>query len=166
MSGFAPPKSFRGSGNLRSLLESNWRYLGTYLNSVNNAVGDWQDYTPSTTATLGNGVLEGRYLRVGKLITVHFFFKMGSTSTMASNPKWGLPVDFADAVGETNQTLGAGTATDASPSAYYSLTCQRGDAVDNFVFRLHNGTNVSSTTPFTWATGDTLSTTLSYEAAE
>lgn len=32
--GFAPPKTFRGDGNLRVVLERNWRYLVTFINGT------------------------------------------------------------------------------------------------------------------------------------
>ncbi len=42
--GFAPPKTFRGSGDVRKQLDANWKYLATYLNSLTETAPDLSVY--------------------------------------------------------------------------------------------------------------------------
>jgi hypothetical protein len=50
---------------------------------------DWTAYTPTWTSTgtapaIGNGTLQGSYLRVGKLVYTHIYWKAGSTTTFGT----------------------------------------------------------------------------------
>lgn len=51
--------------------------------------GAWTSYTPTWTVsagsvTIGNGVLQGRYVRIGKSVTFNFTWVAGSTTTFGT----------------------------------------------------------------------------------
>ena len=57
--------------------------------------GGWTTWTPSyTNLTVGNGTVVSRYRQVGKMVDVFFMFTLGSTSTIGSDPRFTLPVNF------------------------------------------------------------------------
>lgn len=125
------------------------------------ALGDaWTSYTPTLGGwTGGNGTLSGAYMQAGKL--VHFRAKLvvGSTTTVSGNPTLTLPVTATAA----RCFAGSGAAYDVSGTAHAGLDCMN-NSTTTVTFR--DGSNsLSSTVPFTWATGDELYVSGTYEAA-
>lgn len=56
---------------------------------LNALVSEWTPYTPiwsaeAGTTTLGDGLLEGKFQRVGNTVHFRIFFKWGSTTTQSS----------------------------------------------------------------------------------
>lgn len=148
----------------------------TILASTTNTIlGDltwigqaWPAYTPTTTGiTLGNGTVTGRANMVGtKTVDFQAVFTFGSTSALTGTPSFTLPA--------TAQSLNWVTtncsAFDTSASAWYPvvgipttttvLTCRTWPTTAGNNFAV-----MSSTVPFTWATGDILSVTGRFEVA-
>lgn len=122
-------------------------------------------YTPALTGfTLGNGSITGRYTQVGKFVCFSATFIFGSTSAAASAvPTLTLPVAAVFA------GLGVFTAqfVDASPANTYSAVVTQ--SVASTVGLYIPGTSglyttPSTTTPFTWTTGDYMHVGGLYEA--
>ena len=125
------------------------------------AVGDaWTSYTPTVSNwTGGNGTSSGAYILAGKLVHFRVKFVFGSTSTAAGNFAATLPVT---AVAARTFAFTAG-AYDTSGTAHYGLTSLATSTTGLIVKQVD--TNLSATVPFTWATGDEIYVSGTYEAA-
>ena len=125
----------------------------------------WTSYTPTLVGfTLGNGTMTAKYHRVGKTIEYRVVIVFGSTSTWTSVFGISLPVTpHADYV--VHAAIGRAAFYDTSVGA---ASREGGVAMSNGVDTLILATSpgpVSNTVPFTWANGDHLSVSGSYEAA-
>lgn len=142
---------------------------GFYERARTVAVGEWDTYTPTWTASssnpsLGNGTIVGRFTRVGKTVTVSITLTMGSTTTYGTgNWRFSYPVAVRSSP-DAAPDFGSGRAYDSSAPLRYVLSCLASSAgitcdADGF------DPNVGPTIPFTWAQGDLLQLTITYEAA-
>lgn len=127
----------------------------------------WQDYTPVWTAagatqpTLGNGALFGRYIQLGKTVIVTVNLTIGSTTNVVGTSTWELSVPVTAAPG--SNLVGAATILDAGTDNKLGATSA---VTPDTVAIIGEGTNVvSGSLPITWADGDALRFTLTYEAA-
>jgi hypothetical protein len=130
----------------------------------------WVTYSPTTVNfTLGNGTNASRYLLVGKTIDVIVAFKFGSTSTFgASNWRVGLPAGvapfFDTLVISAGHSRGWASLYDdsAATQKYWQgqTFIQSGTSTPLGVrfgsASAGTNTEVNSTVPFPWATGDEL----------
>lgn len=123
----------------------------------------WSSFTPTLTSwTLGNGTLTGFWLQIRK--TVHFRgnLTVGSTTTFSGGPVFALPVTAVSALGR--DPIGSTTLFDTSAPAWRhyplieasSTTCNPVNP---------DGSALSPTVPWTWATGDRIAFSGTYEAA-
>lgn len=76
------------------------RWNGSSWDTYQKVPGAWTSYTPTWTAssnpTIGNGTLSGRYVKLGRMVTVEINVIAGSTTTFGSGSyNWNLP--FASA---------------------------------------------------------------------
>lgn len=129
----------------------------------------WSTYTPTWGGTsnpaIGNGVLSGRYMRVGKTITANITIVMGSTTTYGSGT-WTLSLPVASVFTTTTYVnLGSVSMRDTSASANSTGVAILADQTTARMVVGSSNAFVSTTAPWTWANGDTLSVTLNYEAA-
>lgn len=132
-------------------------------------LGTWQTYTPtlSTGWALGNGTNASRYCQIGK--TVHFTVALtwGSTSTWASSG--GLDVGLPVTAG-ANWSRFTGTARGVKVGvndfiwSWLGHTATAVTVCNTGAFSGSAG-NISATSPFTWAAGDQLYLSGTYEAA-
>lgn len=125
-----------------------------------------QAYTPSFVAqsggaAVGNGTLQGRYLRIGKLVIFNIELVIGSTTNGgAGNWRFGLPV----AAAAFPFTRGAGWGLLYRNATASSLTNVAIDVVANGTDTaptFATGTpgilgSVNGASPWAWATGDIL----------
>lgn len=127
----------------------------------------WDIYVPTVTGTtnpsIGNGVLTGRYLRLGKTIICTIVMQMGSTTTYGSGT-WTITLPVASVwASQTDVSMGSAHLFDTS------ATARKGGQVFNVgqsTVRIvtDSATLVGTTVPWTWATGDVLSLSLLFEA--
>ena len=151
-----------------------WLYDGAaWVSAINasslNGIGEYAAYTPTfTNLTVGNGTVDFRFCRVNDFVHVEGGVTFGSTTSITGAVLITLPVTGA---GDTFNFQGLARLRDSSTGA----------SLQGFVFfnsptevsvrsALVSGTtvataNLSSTSPFTWATGDTLKVNFVYEAA-
>lgn len=138
-----------------------------------SALGDaWIAYTPSlTNITLGNGTLQFEYMNTGKLYAVRFAYEHGSTSSITGNPEFSTPNGSTIDANSTSHAIGTGTARDSGASVYPGTVVPGSSLYTNFRVLVYNATltyatltGLSSSVPFTWATGDKLHGTLVYES--
>ncbi len=138
--------------------------VGGSLSAVESA---WTSYTPTLGGfTVGNGVLDGRYIQIGKLVFYEARFTFGSTSAAASaSPTLTLPVAAQTAL----LYPGANQAwfRDASAAADYVATARVASTTVTLSILGASGiiATPSTTTPFTWTTSDIVKASGHYEAA-
>ena len=132
----------------------------------------WQAFTPTwTNLTVGNGTTTARYVANGKLVSFWVKFTLGSTSSVGTEPSMNYPL--------------AAQSTEASQAAHLlyiyedsGLSRYQGivDPVTqtSTAFRLcalnvsstyGTSTQITSSIPFTWGTGDSIYISGTYEAA-
>jgi hypothetical protein len=134
--------------------------------------GAWVAYTPTATnITLGNGSITAIYSRVGKTVNVRIRFTLGSTSAMGSFPNFTLPFTASSEFLNSTSTVGNSYYLDTSASiqVFGRARTNPGSECDPVIDTV-SGTQirigyVTSTNPFTWATGDIMALQLTYEAA-
>lgn len=145
------------------------QYSGAAWSGIGPSSGAWRSWTPTySNLTVGSGTVVARYMRVGRMITYKFQFTYGSGSSVGTNPTFAVPVTAA-AQGELDMNVCR--LTDSSPFTRYigwavgatTSTVQIGQ-LENVVSTLAY-VSVTATSPFTWATGDTIFVSGTYEAS-
>lgn len=124
-------------------------------------------YTPTPTGiTTTSGTLTGNYRVSGNEILVRVTFVFGASSAITGNVSFAMPIATATMAG-TTIPVGFGQYFDSSASAVYTGVIS--DVIGTFYAQCFNaaGTytavnNLSSIAPFTWATGDEITATISY----
>lgn len=129
----------------------------------------WQTWAPTwTNLTAGNGTLSvAKYTQIGK--TVHFKLKFifGTTSSMSSGPTFTLPVT-ATTLTSTNigrVVLDNNGGTTTYGSVFLSSTTVGGLVVETASASYVTASGITSTIPYTWATGMFIDCYGTYEAA-
>lgn len=130
----------------------------------------WTVWTPTLTAiTLGSGSVVARYQRMGRTIDWKFMFTFGAGSAIASGPSFTLPVAPSADYVAWGSPLGVAIANDGGFAYDCGVEYIGSSTVRIQVFAASGSYTaaaaISSTVPFTWASGDTLSASGSYEAA-
>jgi hypothetical protein len=127
----------------------------------------WTVFTPSSTnITVGSGTLTGRHQRRGGTCEFVSVFTFGAGSAMGTNPTIGLPfataallaqhfnVSIQDSTTQYYAGMTGPVAAAASSVAVYAM---------NAAIAVGGTVAISSTVPFTWATGDVLAVGGSFE---
>jgi hypothetical protein len=135
--------------------------------------GAWTSDTPTWTASttnpvIGNGTLNGRYLKVGRTVHRAIDLLTGSTTTYGSGTyAFSMPVAAASAVNQVGNAQAVGGSSRyagnilLSPSAS-TAACYFPDSGLVPVSRL---STMSPTIPFTWAAAFQMRAIITYEAA-
>jgi hypothetical protein len=131
----------------------------------------WDTWTPtfSSGLTVGNGSLTGSYLRVGKKVTCRGTFTFGSTSTVTA-PRLQFPIAVSTSYAVNHALAGSAFVLDTSATGRFTHFPVCNDTVTGgvgTVYFISAAANalISGTVPMTWATGDLLSWSFTYEAA-
>lgn len=150
---------------------------GVVPNSLVSGTGTswaWQSWTPTWSAnTVGNGTVSAKYIQIGKTVFFRIEFTLGSTSAIGSNSTFTLPVTMVSLAGATGNGNILGNAIYFDASASSSMVgCVGWSSTTVALPKSFNvsGANqtlagVTSTQPFTWATGDQMLLQGFYEAA-
>ena len=126
--------------------------------------GGYQAWTPSRNGiTVGNGTETARYAKIGKTVFFEYKFTLGSTSSIGNDPGISLPT------AASNFVTGIATFLDAGTMLYQGQI----DSTTTFAYFVvgnASGTYLASSyptsgVPFTWTTGDSISTRGFYEVA-
>ncbi|MFF9625453.1 hypothetical protein [Streptomyces griseosporeus] len=137
----------------------------------NSFFSAWTSYTPTWTAStnpaIGNGVIVGRYMKIGRIVIGHINITAGSTTTFGSGAyNFSLPATAANAGASMVGTCQILTSTNrwqgqiivspnASSVAAFSNLTSTNTRIDF----------VSGTVPDTLASGSQIRITFIYEAA-
>jgi hypothetical protein len=118
--------------------------------------------TGSGAVTVGDGVFNVDYTRQGDIVTWGGQLTLGSTSAIGAGViTFSLPV----AANTSNPKFGAAYFYDTSTDDNYAAVCQVAAGVFTVANIGSSGAAVSSTAPFTWASGDSILWSISYIAA-
>jgi hypothetical protein len=140
----------------------------------NTVLGSYIAYTPSFGAgvTFGDGVATGAYCLVNGFVHVYGIFTLGSTSAITGGTAANLPVTVNTAQAASSMIYGVVQFRDNSASQQYPGVATFSGNFTSTALRLQvasgtylSQTAISSSTPFTWATGDQIIWNLYYRAA-
>lgn len=138
----------------------------------------WTAFTPAWTSTgtapaIGNGVLSGRYSKIGKTVTLAFNFTAGTTTTFGTGTyRWSFPVPSVTGLYVSQQFALGGWVHGEDAGLVAFAFFPRWVSTTTFELVYHSVTTagalqsqVTSTAPFTWADTDSIRGTITYEAA-
>ncbi len=139
--------------------------------AIDTSVGEgllaWQSWAPTFTGgwANGNGTWDAKYVKIGK--TVHFrgLFTAGSTSTMGSGMIISRPVTASNIIDNNVNVLFIQSTTRFAgfPLLGNTTTMTIGVSLANATYVQFGA--ISATAPFTWATGNLVYISGTYEAA-
>lgn len=131
----------------------------------------WQSWTPTWTGlTVGNATVSAKYVQVGKTVNFRLTVTFGTTTSIASgNTRFSFPVTASSDYMQY-AIIGTGTANDSS-TTYYFLYPAWFSTTECVLENMNGATapvlnNTDTDEPFTWATGDQIAVTGTYEAAQ
>jgi hypothetical protein len=124
-----------------------------------------------TQWTLGNGSLVGKYIKLGKFVSVRFSFTAGSTTTFTADlPTFSLPfaVESSASVNTAWAQLLDNSANVRYMTFVYGPTSSSVGILASDVSSTYGPQaplGISSTRPFTWAVNDSIYFSMNYQAA-
>ena len=123
-------------------------------------ITDWASFTPTTTnITVGNGTQTAYWRRVGDSIEIEYNLLLGTTSAIGSGPTVSLPsgysIDTSKLQSGAEPTFGVATAVQTGTKTYTGLVVW-GSTTSVAVRVNGTGDTITSTNPFTWASGHKL----------
>jgi hypothetical protein len=129
--------------------------------------GAWITWSPTiNNVTIGNGTITARYQQTANVVFFSLRVVFGSTTTIAGSPNFLMPIAANSQAAFQTYILDTGVAayvgSGVIPNA--NLTTMFLDLIDTSSSRALL-TAFSSTSPFTWGTGDSFSVSGSYEVA-
>jgi hypothetical protein len=136
-----------------------YRRLVVFGRSGGQAMGGWTAWNPTLTAlTVGSGEVLAKYTQLDDSVMWRFKFTYGASgSAVGTDPGFTLPVtphsDFVD-----TDVIGWGALRDAAPAQRVAVLRYMGSGNTRIFF--YNATpttaSVTSTAPWTWASGDSM----------
>jgi len=134
--------------------------------------GTWAAWTPTlTNLTLGNGTVTARYVQSGKTVDFYVKIVLGSTSSVGTEPRVTWPVTPANTTAAQNALINY-VYEDSGLSRYYGASDPITNSTTEFRFCVQNAsatyvysTQITSSIPISWGTGDTFYAMGTYEAA-
>ena len=132
----------------------------------------WQSWSPTwTNLTVGNGTVVANYVQIGK--TVHFRLRItwGSTTSASGNVGFSPPTTpIAELAASQGYFIGVGKVLDVGVAEYMVWPIVTSTSLIslytmNVAGTYGTGLALSNTVPITWATGDVLEVTGTYETA-
>lgn len=142
--------------------------VGAAIAQSKIAFDAWQTYSPSWTSSgtapaLQNGTLTGRYMQIGKLVTVQIKLTFGSSTTYGTgNYSLTVPVNASASAG---QYTPVGNASGSHSGLYNGFVVLNGTTTIQLYTPAAPGAIWGQTAPATWVSGDFIYAGLTYEAA-
>jgi len=143
-----------------------------------NTLDDYEEgtFTPTWTSdgtapSIGNGVLSGKYTKIGNRVDCVMTFKAGSTTTFGTgNYSFALPFTAAASTGSLTSFTGVAYIDDTGTGWGQGTITGRSASATKFDINLvpigSIGTaRVTNTAPMTWANGDSLTASFTYFTA-
>ena len=139
------------------------KMVATDFDAYENLTAVWSSFTGSvslTNITVGNGTFRYDYRRVGKTVDWDFFLILGSTSAIGTSPAFTLPATPNSHLTPTGFTPFPGTGMAVDDSAVVGrvlIPFWNGTGIQiDFMNATPTFTGVNATTPWTWATSDSI----------
>jgi hypothetical protein len=132
------------------------------------AIGTWQTYTPTLTATttnptLGTGsVADGYYTVIDKVMIVQFYIKFGSSGAAAGSGEYRISTPSGFPTGSSQYNMGWAWLYDQNVATAYGAIFDRVNTSDDEVrmYIYGNPIGVTDSNPFTWTTNDQIRGTI------
>ena len=127
---------------------------------INSMLAAWTAYTPAWSGTgtsIGNGVINGRYMLVGKTCTVSVEMAFGTTSNVGTGVySWSVPFTAASPAGSSANYVYCGSAR-GHAAAWYGGTVAvfKNTTTAKIYNSASTATEWSPTVPTTWAAAAT-----------
>jgi hypothetical protein len=129
------------------------------------ASGAWITWSPTVgNISIGNGTTIARYQQTGNTVNFSFRLTFGTTTTISGSPNISMPITANSIAVFPVYLLDTGVAAYVASGYLPVGTTMYLDLIDTTSSRALL-TSFSSTSPFTWANGDLLSVSGSYEVA-
>lgn len=127
-----------------------------------NSIGDFADYTPTTVSWSAAGSFEFvKFAEVNGIVLVKYKFDL--TGTPSGTFEFTQPVEELSGKSDAG-TNGTAYLRDASAGVgYVGFSLMSGDKIR--VQEATSTSNVNASSPFTWASGDSIRGLMIYEAA-
>jgi len=139
--------------------------IESYL--LNGTGAGWQSYTPTLSGgwANGNGTWDAQYTQLGKTVFWRGLFTVGSTTTKGSIMVLSLPVtaETSNVINAAGYLVTGSTRYVAAVSYDSTTTLKVGTSVASATYTTFN--DITATTPFTWATGNVVMLSGTYQAA-
>ena len=125
--------------------------------------GTWTEFKPlwrtgGVQLGIGNGILRGRFAQIGATVNATIFLRRGSTSHVGNGAyTFDVPLPIADHAYPA--PIGVGRCTNGNKVILFVPTSKTTVGVVD-----SNLTDISSTFPGNWKTGDIISGSITYEA--
>lgn len=127
---------------------------------------EWQTYAPTHyNLGVGNGTQTARYFRIGDLIVAEYKLVCGSSTSIGTGCRVGLPVTANGIVTSVVEFRDDSGPTFYPGHGYQTTSTDLKLGAWNTASTYASITALSSTIPFTWATDDEIRFTAVYEAA-
>lgn len=142
---------------------------GAAVNENFEALGTWVEFTPDwVNLVLGTGGLQyGRYRHHGSVVQFVSGWRLGSSGFTVPTLEMRGPLPVAPLTGFVFGPGGSAFANDVSTADRYTGTFGSQPGTTRWVFRLGNGAqNWAGVRPMTWAAGDELHVSGTFETAE
>lgn len=136
-----------------------------------NSGAAWTAWVPTwTNLTIAGSTVTAKYIKIGKLIVCRLSVVLGANLPTGA-VTFSLPVTAAAYPGLSDRMpLGTAHCYDSSPVGYYSAYITLSSTTVVLIAPIATAaafataTGLSGTVPFTWATGDEIHATFSYES--
>lgn len=149
---------------------------GTILNTdlcttAGEPGGTWKAWTPTfTNLTVGAGALAAYYTKIGKTVHYRLSWTFGVGSAVGSTPTFTLPVTSVNYGTATYFRIGEATLYDSGVAYFLGLAFWTNTTTATIYSHGVSGTTtlasgITADLPMTWATGDQIIITGTYEAA-
>lgn len=132
---------------------------------------EWTTYTPQLTATTTNpgmgstALRQGRYIREGRRVTVEVILEFAGTNLTAGSGTYEVSLPVTARTQSTGRRTGPAYAWDDSASNMADGIVYIDESATTKVRFCIDSNVVTAAAPWTWADGDQLGFTLTYEAA-
>lgn len=131
------------------------------LTYVETLTGAWTDWSPTLTNLTvgGGGSVTARYRELGKTLDFRFKFVFGAGSAVGTDPQFTLPATAHAGYAFLEDTMGRAVLYDngtAVRSGELRFVPGATVVIMQVTAATGNHTSVTATSPWTWATGDSL----------
>ena len=128
-----------------------------------------QTYVPTWTAnggtpSVGNGILEGFYWRINKIVLFRMRLVWGSTTSAVGTSEWRFTLPFTVSPSASFQAFGAATVLDSGSALYRGVATLITTSMFG-VWATDGGVSLGLTNPMAWTTNDALNVEGTFEVA-